>query len=62
MRARAAALYAKLRRNVVGNVYRRYRSGGFLYENYDSETGEGTGTRPFTGWSTLAMLAMAEIY
>ena len=46
----------------MGNVYRRYRSGGFLYENYDSETGEGKGTRPFTGWSTLAMLAMAEIY
>ena len=35
---------------------------GYLWEQYDPVTGEGRRTHPFNGWSSLALLALAEIY
>ena len=35
---------------------------GYFWEQYDPDTGEGKRTHPFNGWSSLALLALAEIY
>ncbi|NWS64835.1 MOGS glucosidase, partial [Chunga burmeisteri] len=59
---RAAELYHELRRNLMANVYRQYTESGFLWENYDDNTGRGQGCCPFAGWSTLVVLVMAEDY
>lgn len=59
---RAAVLYAKLREAVVTTVLREYQRTGFLYEQYDPDTGAGQRTHPFNGWTTLVVLALAELY
>ncbi|KAG7458588.1 hypothetical protein MATL_G00222070 [Megalops atlanticus] len=61
-REAAAALYQELRTNVVGNVYRQYLETGYIWEQYNDTTGRGQGSHPFTGWSALTVLMMAEQY
>jgi mannosyl-oligosaccharide glucosidase len=57
--AAAAAAADDLARRVVGAVAAEYRRTGFVWENYDSRTGRGRGTHPFTGWSALVALLAA---
>ena len=57
---RLTRLYAQLREAVVGVVYDNYQRKGFLYENYNSTTGEGRGSHPFTGWTALVVSLMSE--
>ncbi|OXA45619.1 Mannosyl-oligosaccharide glucosidase [Folsomia candida] len=54
--------YHKLRENVVNNVVSQYHKTGYVWEQYDDATGKGKGCRPFTGWSSLVVLMMAEEY
>uniref|UniRef100_A0A8C5WJS2 Mannosyl-oligosaccharide glucosidase n=1 Tax=Leptobrachium leishanense TaxID=445787 RepID=A0A8C5WJS2_9ANUR len=61
-RERAASLYRELRENLLTNLYREYKDTGFLWEQYNDKTGQGQGTFPFTGWSSLIVLIMAEEY
>ena len=61
-KARAAAVYAELRQNLVGNMLDVWERTGYLWEQYDPESGEGRRTHPFNGWSSLVLLALAEIY
>lgn len=61
-RERARRLYEELRGNVVGNVLREYARTGYVWEQYDDATGSGKGSHPFTGWSALFTLMMAELY
>lgn len=58
----AAALYQELRTNLVNNVYRQYMDTGYVWEQYNDGTGRGQGSHPFTGWSALTVLMMAEQY
>ena len=58
----AARAYAEVRAAVVSVVYDNYERRGFLYENYNSSTGEGRGSHPFTGWTALVVNLMAEKY
>ncbi|GLH08096.1 Mannosyl-oligosaccharide glucosidase GCS1 [Gryllus bimaculatus] len=55
-------LYNDLRKNLVKNIMKEYYRTGYLWEQYNDKTGEGQGSRPFTGWSALVVLLMAEIY
>ncbi|CAH1118742.1 unnamed protein product [Phaedon cochleariae] len=61
-RVKAQSVYGELRENVVGNVMRRYFETGFVWEQYNDRTGEGSGCKPFTGWSALVVLMMGERY
>ncbi len=58
----ADELHVALRDIVIGTVEGQYKATGFLWENYDSVTGKGRGTHPFTGWTALVVLIMADEY
>lgn len=58
----AATLYQELRTNVFNNVYKQYQETGYIWEQYNDSTGRGQGSHPFTGWSALTVLIMAEQY
>lgn len=60
--ATARRVYQQLRRNLINNVFAEYKRTGYMWEQYDDRTGRGQGCRPFTGWSALIVLTMAENY
>ncbi|KAH7930897.1 glycoside hydrolase family 63 protein [Leucogyrophana mollusca] len=59
---RAKEIYAELRNNIVSNVFKEYQRTGYVWEQYDPTTGEGKGSHPFTGWTSLVTLILAEKY
>ncbi|XP_060524577.1 mannosyl-oligosaccharide glucosidase [Cylas formicarius] len=61
-REQANKVYQELRNNVINNVIRQYYKTGYLWEQYNDKTGEGSGCRPFTGWTALVVLLMSEKY
>ncbi|RLU22685.1 hypothetical protein DMN91_004963 [Ooceraea biroi] len=61
-RQNARKIYEELRKNLIQNIIKQYRKTGYLWENYDSAEGQGKGSHPFTGWTSLVVLLMAEIY
>ncbi|KAJ0169809.1 hypothetical protein K1T71_014415 [Dendrolimus kikuchii] len=61
-RERAKELHKKLRANVVRNVLSEYKRTGYLWEQYSGEDGKGSGCKPFTGWTALLVLIMADDY
>lgn len=58
----AKDVYTQLRNNVVTNVIKQYNSTGFVWEQYNDQTGKGSGCYPFTGWSALFIMMMSEKY
>ncbi|XP_014217057.1 mannosyl-oligosaccharide glucosidase GCS1-like [Copidosoma floridanum] len=60
--AEAKEIYSELRKNLMDNVFEQYKRTGYIWENYGDEVGEGRGSHPFTGWSSLVVLIMAELY
>ncbi|KAI8977921.1 glycoside hydrolase [Pilobolus umbonatus] len=60
--AHAKTIYIQLRDNIIKNVYKNYRKTGYVWENYAENDGHGMGSHPFTGWSSLVLLIMAEDY
>ncbi|KAF4530717.1 hypothetical protein B566_EDAN013317 [Ephemera danica] len=58
----ARSTYSELRKNLVDNVIVQYKKTGFIWEQYNDKTGQGQGSRPFNGWSSLVVLMMADIY
>ncbi|XP_049883221.1 mannosyl-oligosaccharide glucosidase [Pectinophora gossypiella] len=59
---RAGQLHDRLRENVVNNILNEYKRTGYFWEQYSGEDGKGSGCRPFTGWTALVTLIMAEEY
>ncbi|KAG4398733.1 hypothetical protein GLYMA_08G103233v4 [Glycine max] len=59
---KAKAIYKELRSNLIRNIVRNYRQTGFLWEQYEQTKGKGKGAHPFTGWTSLVVLIMAEAY
>ena len=61
-----AAAYAKLRDTLrlalLKTATEGYMKQGYVFENYESDTGKGTGTKPFTGWTALISLIQARRY
>lgn len=58
----AKAIYVELRNNIVTNIIKQYKRTGYVWEQYNDNTGEGSGCKPFTGWSALVVLIMSEQY
>lgn len=50
--------YHKLRLNVVNNVFNEWKRTGFVWEQYDDETGTAKGAKNFLGWSSTVILMM----
>ncbi|KAF9036697.1 glycoside hydrolase [Panaeolus papilionaceus] len=59
---KAKQIYKELRRNVVENVVKEYERTGYVWEQYDPLSGEGKRSHPFTGWTSLTALILAERY
>ncbi|XP_043273093.1 mannosyl-oligosaccharide glucosidase GCS1 [Venturia canescens] len=60
--SKATKIYTQLRDNLIKNMIGQYRKTGYVWENYGDKHGEGKGSHPFSGWSSLIVLIMAEIY
>ncbi|KAA0034203.1 hypothetical protein IC582_023286 [Cucumis melo] len=61
-RERAKDIRDELRSNIIRNVVRNYHKSGYMWEQYNQKTGKGKGAHPFTGWTSLVLLIMAEAY
>lgn len=59
---RAQTLYDSLRQNLIKNMIKEYKHTGYVWEQYDDSSGKGQRSHPFTGWSSLIVLIMGEIY
>ncbi|KAI8083468.1 glycoside hydrolase [Thamnidium elegans] len=59
---RAEKIYTKLRNNIIRNVYKNYKKTGYAWEQYAESDGKGLHSHPFTGWTSLVLLIMAEEY
>ncbi|KAH3756907.1 glycoside hydrolase [Pelomyxa schiedti] len=59
---RCNTLYHSLRTNLIDNIHKSFLSTGFLWEQYNAHSGEGQHSHPFTGWTSLVLLIMAENY
>jgi mannosyl-oligosaccharide glucosidase len=60
---KCSQMYSELRANLIQNVVERYHESGYLWEQYDNtRKGEGKGSHPFTGWTSLILLVMAHRY
>lgn len=58
----AREIYQDLRHNIINNVMSQYFKTGYIWEQYNDKSGEGTGCRPFNGWTALVVLLMGEQY
>ncbi|XP_045506092.1 mannosyl-oligosaccharide glucosidase [Colias croceus] len=59
---KADDLHRRLKQNVVGNIINQYKRTGYLWEQYSDQDGKGSGCKPFTGWTALFVLIMADEY
>lgn len=59
---RAKEIYEELRSNIIDNVFKEYKRTNYVWEQYDALTGEGRRSHPFTGWTSLVTLILAEKY
>ena len=59
---RAASIYGNLRSNLIKNMAKQYKATGYIWEQYNDQTGKGQRSRPFAGWSALIVLIISESY
>ncbi|KAJ7632404.1 glycoside hydrolase [Roridomyces roridus] len=59
---RSQEIYHELRKNIINNVFEQYEQTGYVWEQYDGNTGKGMRSHPFTGWTSLVTLILAETY
>lgn len=57
-----AETYTKLRDNLIENVFGEYFRTGYLWEQYDGDSGSGIRGHPFTGWTALITNILTENY
>eukprot|EP00903_Cladosiphon_okamuranus_P008249 g7940.t1 len=57
----ASRIYSELRTNLLRTLLEGYHSTGYFWEQYDDRSGRGFRSHPFTGWTALVVLIMAEM-
>ncbi|PFH52391.1 glycoside hydrolase family 63 protein [Amanita thiersii Skay4041] len=60
--AKAKEIYTELRNNIINNVVKEYEQTGYVWEQYDAISGKGLRSHPFTGWTSLTAMIIAEKY
>jgi mannosyl-oligosaccharide glucosidase len=58
VQARALSLAGDLRTRLVNTVFKSWERTGFIWEQYNDKTGEGSHSRAFTGWTACVILLM----
>lgn len=58
LKKKFADAYHDLRINLVNNVYKQWLKTGFVWEQYDDDTGEAKGAKNFLGWTSTILLIM----
>jgi len=56
----AQQMYLELRQNLVQNIFAEFKRTGTLHEQYNALNGQGQRSYPFTGWTSLVLLMLAE--
>ncbi len=59
---KSKVIYEELRGIVVENVFKVFKETGFMWEQYSASDGSGKRSHPFSGWTSLVTLIMAEQY
>ena len=58
----AQEAYRLIRSRLIDTVYKSWKQDHLFWEMYDQGTGEGLGSAPFNGWTSLVLLIEAELY
>lgn len=58
LKSKIAETYQQLRLNLVNNIYDQWEKTGFVWEQYDDETGAAKGAKNFLGWTSTVLLIM----
>ena len=58
----SSELYSKLRSNLINTVTSNFVRTGYVWEQYDGDTGLGRKSHPFTGWTALIVNIINEEY
>lgn len=56
----AGKMASELRVNILTNLVKQYQETGYIWEQYEDSNGQGKGVNPFTGWTALLAVAVAE--
>lgn len=62
IQSRSSSLYSSLRSSLLNTVSSSHTSTGYFWEQYDDKSGEGRRGHPFTGWTSLYLNILKEIY
>ena len=60
-REHAEKIYKELRENIIKTVFDEYKRTGYIWEQYSFD-GKGKRSHPFSGWTGMVALIMAEKY
>ncbi|OBA19273.1 glycoside hydrolase [Metschnikowia bicuspidata var. bicuspidata NRRL YB-4993] len=59
LRSKINKVYTSLRKNLINTVQLEWERTGFVWEQYDDQTGSARGAKNFMGWSSLVLLMMS---
>lgn len=58
LKQKISETYKNLRTNVVNNIIKQWKRTGFVWEQYDDQTGKAKGAKNFLGWTSTVLIIM----